>query len=191
MNLAVRADLLRDLRPDAVAGVMVAAVVLTLLAGYLYLLGPSIARYRDLARAGSEEALQTALDSARAGAVAISATESELESIRKALYGGASELAPEKLESFVIDRLDRISVQRDVALMSVKPDESDTVLMFDEFPYDVDVSGDYFAIYEWLQDVEKELRPMIVKQFALDPDGKGGRVKMKLRLVSYRPRETT
>ena len=52
------------------------AVVLTLLAGYLYLLGPSIARYRDLARAGSEEALQTALDSARAGAVAISATES-------------------------------------------------------------------------------------------------------------------
>ena len=126
-----------------------------------------------------------------AGAIAISATESELESIRKALYGGASELAPEKLESFVIDRLDRISVQRDVALMSVKPDESDTVLMFDEFPYDVDVSGDYFAIYAWLQDVEEELRPMIVKQFALDPDGKGGRVKMKLRLVSYRPRETT
>ena len=191
MNLDVRTDLLRDARPEAVLGGMVAVLVLTLLAGYLYLLGPSITRYRELVRASSENALENALESARAGAIAITATQDEIASIRKELYGGASELAPEKLESFVIDRLDRISVQRDVSLMSVTPDDPASVLMFDEFPYEVDVAGDYFALYAWLQDVEEELRPMIVKQFALDPEGKGGRVKMKLRLVSYRPREAT
>ena len=61
--------------------------------------------------------------------------------------------------------------------------------MFDEVPFDIEVAGGYFDLCRWLQQVETELRPMVVKQFQVASKGAEKRLKMSLRVVSYRPSE--
>jgi len=58
--------------------------------------------------------------------------------------------------------------------------------MFGELPYDVRVQGNYFPLFDWLQDVEDELRPMLVKEFRMDRSGPSSLVSLELRLVAYR-----
>ena len=59
--------------------------------------------------------------------------------------------------------------------------------MFDELLYNVDVEGGFFALYDWLQEVEGALRPMAVKIFEMTGTNESERVKLNLRLVPYRP----
>ena len=121
-----------------------------------------------------------------AGKVEIAATRETIAELRTELYGGSSRLPPEKMESYIVDRLDRISASHEVELVGVTPGEAQEVLMFDEVPYDVRVEGDYFALFRWLREVERELRPMVVKEFNIRPLADTEAVAMKLRLASYR-----
>ena len=180
--------LMRELGPRAWAGLLGAAFVLKLLAAWLYLLKPSLAQYRELADGSSPSAIADAEKRAAENESAIAAIGREVEALREQLYGSSSALPLEQIESFVIDRLDRLSVPRGVQLVSVTPGQPGEVLMFDELPYDVDVRGDYFALHEWLRAAEDDLRPMVVKRFEMSTDPRDEAVAMKLRLVSYRPR---
>ena len=63
------------------------------------------------------------------------------------------------------------------------------MLSFTEMPFDVEVTGRYFDLFAWLQDAERELRPMVVKQFQLIPHPQEKLLQMSLRVVSYQPLE--
>ena len=178
-----------QLRPEAWLGVMAAVVVLTLLGAYLYLLGPSLARYRELARSWSADELVSAEVRAAAIDAEIAELEQALVGLDDRIYGSSSGLPREQIESHIIAQLDELSNRRDVRLASVKPGLTGDVLSFEELPYDVDVSGDYFTLFDWLGAVENELRPLAVKRFEMRPAGRTDHVQLQLRLVSYRPRE--
>ncbi len=94
-----------------------------------------------------------------------------------------------EMESYVIQTLDRISARHDVELMGVRPREPGRVLMFDELPYDVEVMGSYVDLWGWLQDMETELRPMVVNSYEFERKNSAEPVRMKLQLVAYRGRE--
>lgn len=177
--------LTRQLRPEAWPAVIGTAIGLSLLAGWLYGIRPGWLRYRELS--SSPVALADVLARAAGNESAVAALEDELRALRDRLYGTSTALPLEQLESHVIDRLDRLCAERDIQLVSVTPGNPDRILSFDEFPYDVDVRGRYFSLYDWLRSVEHELRPLIVKQFALSGGRPDGSVQMNLRLVSYRP----
>ena len=179
--------LLGSLRPESALAALGALVALTLLGGHLYLIKPSLAKLNALDVEGARDTLENVTAAVAEGEVAIAALEAELAALRDRLYGGPSDLPPEKTESYIIDRLDRISERHAVELVSVKPGDGKEVLMFDEMLYEVEVKGRYFALVEWLRETEQELRPMVVNEFDLKPEPKGGRVAMKLRLASYRP----
>jgi Tfp pilus assembly protein PilO len=186
----VRRDRLERLaakiRPESWLSALAAIFALTLVGGWLYGLRPVWRRYGDLAASpvalGEIEA--RAAESERT-AVAL---EAELVALRERLYGNAGELPPPQLEAHLIDRLDRLSARNGVQLLSVTPDAPDRVPYFDEFPYQIDASGRYFALYSWLASLEHELRPLIVKSFELAGGRADGSVQMRLRLVSYRLR---
>ncbi len=180
---------LRQLRPEGWIALMAAVAVLTVLAVYLYLLKPSVSRYRELAGIWSPVALESAQDNAASNERRMEELEAEIEALRGRLYGRTSTLPLEQMESHVIAQLDAISRRQRVQLVSVTPGAIGQVLMFDELPYDVDVRGDYFALFDWLRAVEDELRPMVVKRFQLAEDARTQRISMTLRLVSYRPAE--
>jgi Tfp pilus assembly protein PilO len=182
-------ELERQLRPEAWRALLGALLLLTLLAAYLYVLKPTLAHYRELARGWSPDAVASSEDRAASTSAEIERLERELVALDERIYGGPSRLPREQIESHVIDRLDRLSASRDVRLESVKPGDAGEILGFEELPYDVNVAGDYFALFDWLEAVEDELRPMVVKRFEMAPAARSDRVGMKLRLVSYRPRE--
>ncbi len=49
------------------------------------------------------------------------------------------------------------------------------------------VAGDYFSLFDWLQDVEQELIPMVTKGFEIARRGES--VTLELRLVAYKARK--
>lgn len=182
-------ELLQEVRPETAIAALGLLALLVLVAGYLYLLKPSLGELEQLEREGSDGALASTLQAVQTGKVEIAVTREDIEKLRTELYGGSSQLPPEKMESYIVDRLDRISASHEVELVGVTPGEAEQVLMFDEVPYDVEVAGDYFALFRWLREVERELRPMVVKEFNMRPQSKSRAVAMKLRLASYRQRE--
>jgi Tfp pilus assembly protein PilO len=95
------------------------------------------------------------------------------------------------MESFVIDALDRVSVRHDVKLESVTPGTVTQVVMFTELPYQVQVTGNYFSLFEWFRDVENELRPMVVKNFEMEKGRGSERIEMSLQIVAYRAEDET
>lgn len=175
-------------RPETLLGVAVAGVALVALAGYLYLLKPSIATYRELAQERARAL--TRAEAATIDPAALQDAERAVAQLRERLAGGAWDVPREQMEAYVIEALDRISVRHDVELESVKPGAAGEVLMFDELPYDVRVLGGYFELFEWFRDVETELRPMVTKQFEMQTGEGKSSVALQLRLVAYRARES-
>ena len=74
-------------------------------------------------------------------------------------------------------------------LVGVRPLAIGEVLMFDELPYEVEVTGSYMRLWDWLRDMEAELRPMVVNSYELERRTNATSVSLKLRLVAYRARE--
>ncbi len=181
-------ELRRQVRPEALLAVGAALVVMLGLSSWLYLLKPAVGRYQALVE--KHEATVGGMQADPDGdTAAITSLEQELESLRDQLYGTTGRVPQRQIEAHVVDSLHRLAEQRAIELVGVKPGQPSPVLMFEELPYDVDVAGPYRSLYAWLADVESELRPMVVKQFSLEPDPGTPRVKLGLRLVAYRPAE--
>ncbi len=187
MKTEVLMRMQRELKPQGWLAVMVAMLVMTVLAGYLYVLKPDIAEHRALSGQGAQSDIEEATGAATRATQEIARLEVEVESLNERLWGQSSKESADTLESFVIDRLDQASAIHDVHLESVKPGAIEKVLIFDELHYDVVVGGDYFALYGWLASLEQDLRPLVIKRFEIE-NGSNDQVKMDLRLVSYRPR---
>ena len=179
--------LLRDVRPQALLAGMATIAGLTLLAGYLYVVKPAMARLNALESGGSQVTVANLLAETQETELSIGVTQGELAALNGSLLAGPSDLPPEKVESYIVDRLDGISSRHAVELVSVKPGEAMRVLMFDELQYEVEVKGEFFALVAWLWEVEEELRPLVVNGFEMRPDARGTWIGMKLRLASYRP----
>lgn len=179
--------LLREARPQTLLMGMAAIAALTLLAGHLYVVKPSLARIEALETGGTRATVESLRSEAEEADRSIGATQLQLEQLRRRLFGGPSDLPPEKVESYIVDRLDRISARHAVELVSVKPGDAKRVLMFDELLYEVEVKGEFFALVAWLWELEDELRPLVVNGFDMRPTARGAWVGMKLRLASYRP----
>ncbi len=182
-------DVLQQVQPRVLLLTMMAVGILTLLAAYFYLFKAPIVEFVQLRQILTQslldmEAEKTGLDDRQIGRI-----QNEIEGLKTRLYGKGSELSPSQMVPYVIGELDRLSGPHQVQLISVKPGSVVRVLMFEEVPFDIEVTGKYFDLFSWLQRVEVELRPMVVKQIKLAPLGRQDSLKMKLRVVSYRPSE--
>ncbi len=181
--------LARHMRPESVSVAALGLVTLGMLAAYLYVLKQPLTDYRGLMRhqAGASVGLFTGRD--EPAAVALVGLQEELEGLRQRLYGGPSSVPLREMESYVIQTLDRISARHRVELVGVRPLAIGEVLMFDELPYEVEVTGSYMRLWDWLRDMELDLRPMVVNSYELERRTKATSVSLKLRLVAYRARE--
>lgn len=181
--------LVEETTPRTLVGAMGAIVAMTLLAGHLYVVKPSLASLRQLEGGDAQGAVARLTAEADTAERAIGTTRGALAALSEELYGGTSQLPPERVESYIVDRLDQISARHAVELVSVKPGEAKQVLMFDELLYEVEVKGQFSSLVAWLWELEDELRPLVVNGFDMHPTARGAWVGMKLRLASYRPTE--
>lgn len=178
-------DQLRQLSPRTLGLVFLAAVGLTLLASYLYVVKRPLAEYRRFRQ--TRTLLEAELEDESEKAIEIARLSGEVEALENQLARGGASVPVNQMVAHIIDRLDRISETYQVQLVGVKPGTRKEVFMFEEVPFDVEITGEYFSLFDWLREVEQELGPMVVKQYEILPEN-DNKTRMKLTMVSYRSR---
>ena len=180
------ATITRHFPPRSLAILLIASLALTGLAGYLYVLKKPMGHLT--------EAQETFFDLRRSNPSSepvenrIMSVELVVDSLREQLQGAGPALAANEMVAFVIGRLDGLARRQRVQLVSVEPGNIAQVLEFDEIPFHVEVVGGYFRLVDWLQDAERELGPMVVKSFEIDPVAPADARRLRVTMVSYRHR---
>jgi len=179
-------SLLQKTEPRLVVLVAISLISLTLLASYLYLFKQPIALLKQ-----HEQTLELLKSETEKGAsigLQNSSLSQQLVSLESKFNANGQQLSKSQMIAYVIGQLDAISERHHVQLVSVVPGNVNPVFMFEELPFNVQITGEYFDIYAWLNQVEVELGPMIVKSFKINGSGAGSLRKMNLVMVSYVPK---
>lgn len=112
-----------------------------------------------------------------------------LEELRRRLYGDMANLPVRQVEAYIIGRLQEVSWDSGVELVSVEPAMGQQVQVFQELLFNVELVGEYHDLYEWLWDVRNELGYVVVKEYSLsrqDNFDEEPVLSARLSLSSYR-----
>lgn len=115
--------------------------------------------------------------------------QGRVDALNHQLHGDMIDLPRNQMESFIIGRLQGISWRNHIELLSVTPGMGGRMQVFEEVLFNVRVSGDYFDLYRWLQEMREELGYVVVKQFNISPGPSGDEVQRLVAtftIVSYR-----
>ncbi len=156
---------------------------LTLMAAYLYLFKQPVKEYLQL-----QQKLDLLKDEIHTGiplSKQIESTEHSVLKLKKILYGDSPQLPVNQKIASVIGQLDAISAGQNVSLTSIKPGDVTQLFLFQELPFNIEINGSYFSLFNWLYQVEKDLGPIVVKEFDISPDNTTSNLSMKLTLASY------
>lgn len=172
----------QQVKPQMLLMLMASIVLLTLLAAYLYVFKQPYKDYRQLQQ--KLDLLQGEIETGIPISQQIESTEQSLSVLKKKLYGNNPELPVNQKIAAVIGQLDAISAGQNVNLTSIKPGEETTLFLFQELPFNIEIKGNYFSLFNWLYQVENILGPIVIKEFEINPDGTSN-LNMRLTLVAY------
>lgn len=112
-----------------------------------------------------------------------------IEELRYRLHGDMANLPVQQIEAYIIGRLQRVSWNNNVELVSVEPATGDRVQMFQEMLFNVQLVGQYGDLYRWLWEARDDLGYVVVKEYALrrqDSIDDQPQLVADLSLASYR-----
>ena len=144
------------------------------------------------------QATSQSLNIMRTNIAAGAGLDAQLEALRfdvneleRTLNGDASNLPAKQMEAFVIGRLQTISWRNRLKLVSVQPSEGQPIDQFRELVFDVELSGNYFAMFDWLADISEELGFIVVKRFDIETKSRNriedaADLSVKLTMAAYR-----
>jgi Tfp pilus assembly protein PilO len=172
----------RQLRLIAVGGWALLAAAL-----FAYLVLPQIKTYRTAEE--NRQVLRKAAQAGEAVSAQLATLNLEIDGLQRRLHGDTANLPEKQLESFVIGRLQNISWTNQVELMVVEPRMGETVQMFRENLFEIELTGSYRGLFEWLADVSDELGFVVIKEYEMRPvdaEAADPRLHVALTLASYR-----
>lgn len=105
------------------------------------------------------------------------------------LHGDMANLPPKQVEAFILGRLQRVSWNNNIELVSVTPAIGERVQIFQELLFNVKIAGQYEDLFHWLWEARSELGFVVVKEFSLrrnDAVDEQPRLLAELSLASYR-----
>ncbi len=120
---------------------------------------------------------------------ALADTERTNDDLRFQLYGDMAGTPTNQIEAFVIGRLQEISWAADVELRSVEPAAGESVQIFEESLFRIEIVGQYEDLYDWLWRVRHDLGYVVVKHYdlrRLDNKDEDPELLANLSLASYR-----
>ena len=115
--------------------------------------------------------------------------EQEVETMKRKLKGDLANLPEKKMEAYIIGELQNISWNHEINLIGVKPVKGNEIQMFQEILFKVQMSGEYFDLYEWLLDLRNQLGFIVIKSLELNPINQNDTdtsLLMKLTIASYK-----
>ncbi len=180
-------DFFDNAEPRVVALMLAGVVLLVALVEVTYLLWPQVRQYRALS--ASHATLQQAVTSSDSLEAQLGKIDAEVQTLSRRLHGDMARLPAKQMESFIIGRLQTISWRNDVTLVAVEPAAGESVEMYREVLFRVELVGDYTALLRWLEDVATELGFVVIKEYQLNvaedhPDNPP--LKTRLLLAAYR-----
>lgn len=176
--------------PRTLLMLIVSMFLITLLGAYGLLFKPELAELAHLQAEKRELIKDLQRGEGATGETRMRHLQAEIDRLQGVLHGLAGDVTASQLVAHVISRLDAVSARHSVQLVSVQPGARSRLQWFEEMPFAIEVQGTYGDLYAWLQDAERQLRPMVVRQFQIAPrDRDGTEVALALRMVSYRSLE--
>ena len=115
-----------------------------------------------------------------------------INKLKRDLRGDMANLPEKKIEAFIIGELQNISWSYEIDLIGVKPVKGSEIQMFQEILFKVQLSGDYFDLYSWLQKLRSQLGFIVIKDLelsSLNNNDVDSLLLMKLTIASYKSME--
>jgi Tfp pilus assembly protein PilO len=180
-------QLLKNMEPRTMALLMVSVALLVAAALGSYVIWPKAQSYRQ--SINTLATLESVVSQQASIGMQVATLESELEALQHQLQGDMVNLPENQMESFVIGELQGISWRNKIELLGVRPGKGGLIQGFEEILFDVEVAGDYFDLYTWLQELGDKLGFVVIKSFNIRPlDARAAepRLTARLTIVSYR-----
>jgi hypothetical protein len=180
-------DFLQTSEPRTLGMMLVAVVLLASAVLITYLLWPQIKAFNAIN--DSQNIMLNTVNSSEGLEQQIMKVKAEVDSLMHQLHGDMARLPDKQLESYIIGRLQKISWETDVELISVMPDVGQRVQMFRESLFEVEINAGYFDFFRWLQAIGNELGFIVVKKYEIhlmDKELHDPKLKIVLTMVSYR-----
>ncbi len=162
---------------------LISLVLMALSASYLYVIKSPFKQFWQ-----QRQALTLLQDEARTGIPLKSKIEMQLQLVEQLghkLHGTGPKLAANKMVAYVIGELDKTAERHQVTVIRVKPQNPEMLFTFKELSFQVEVRGDYFSLFAWLKDIEKNLGAIVIKQFDLAAADQDKQRKMFLTIAAY------
>ncbi len=111
------------------------------------------------------------------------------DEIQYKLQGDMANLPIRQVEAYIIGRLQHVSWNNEIELVSVAPATGDRLQIFQEMLFNVQLAGQYEDLYRWLLEAREELGFVVVKEYTLtrqDAADQQPRLLANLSLATYR-----
>ena len=148
---------------------------------------PEVKAYKAAAR--SVEVLEAASQDGSELQEHLQSLNAQIDELKYRLHGDMANLPVREVEAYIIGRLQKISWNNEVELISVEPATGERVQIFQEMLFNVQLVGEYENLYRWLWEARQELGFVVVKKYALsrqDDEDINPRLLADLSLASYR-----
>ncbi len=154
---------------------------------FTYLVLPKIKIYRGVSQ--TEITLTKVVENGNLLDNQLAQSRRDIDVLQRRLHGDMASLPEKEIEAYVIGKLQRISWHNNVQLVGIEPSAGATIESFHEILFRVRLAGDYFDMYQWLQDVNSELGFVLIKQYEMKPMEKfsrNPRLSVQLTMATYR-----
>jgi Tfp pilus assembly protein PilO len=180
-------ETLKNVEPrflSLVMGLMVALVATSL---SLYGIKP---QYMDFSKNRASLALlENQMDDPEQLQQSIDNQRLQIQQLQHQLHGESGNMPINQMESYLIGRLQNLSWQTGVKLISVRPGAAIRVLDFDEISFEVSVRGEYKKLYAWLNSLSDNLGFVMVANYKIQSASQNASItnlNMDVTLIFYR-----
>jgi Tfp pilus assembly protein PilO len=173
----------KQVKPQMLATLLATLILLALLSGYLYVLKQPL---KDFTQARNtldllENELQTGVPLGNQ----IGLFQQQITQLDQQLHGNKQKLPLNQMIVSVISQMDTIAASHHVKLISVEPGDVEKIYIFQELPFNVVVIGKYANLFDWLDQIGRDLGPIVIKNFELAAEPDSAMRRFTLTLVSY------
>jgi Tfp pilus assembly protein PilO len=173
----------KQVKPQMLAILLVSLIFLTLLSGYLYALKRPLQDFNQARN--TLELLENELQTGIPLGNQIGLFQQQIVQLNQQLHGSSQKLPLNQMIVSVISQMDAIAAAHHVKLISVEPGNIEKIYIFQELPFNVVVIGKYVNLFDWLDQIGRDLGPIVIKNFELTPEPDSAMRRFTLTLVSY------
>lgn len=115
--------------------------------------------------------------------------QGRIDDLRHRLNGNMGDLPVQQVEAYIIGRLQKVSWDNGVELVSVEPTAGERVHVFEEILFKVQLVGRYDNLYRWLLEARDDLGYVVIKEYELtrrDSNDQSPLLLAELSLASYK-----